>query len=58
MKKKNCYLGPRGPFNGPGGDDGREGVLGKGPGGPGGDLGIDLSGDVWVATPAEEGRNG
>ena len=39
-------VGPRGPFPG---DEG--GMLGRGPG----DLGVDLSGEVWVETPAEEG---
>ena len=39
--------GPRGPFNGEG-----SGMLGQGPG----DFGVDLSGEVWVETPAEDGR--
>ena len=45
------YLGPRGPFGG--GDEGGSGMLGKGPN----DLGVDLSGDVWVETPADEGKD-
>ena len=36
--------GPRGPF--PGGEEGPRG----------GDLGVDLSGEVWVETPADEGN--
>merc|ERR1740128_623357 len=36
--------GPRGPF--PGGEEGPRG----------GDLGVDLSGEVWVETPADEGK--
>ena len=40
--------GPRGPFNGGEGT----GMLGQGPG----DLGVDLSGEVWVETPAEDGE--
>jgi hypothetical protein len=47
----------------PGGDEGRNGFGGPpGTGGPGGggtagnELGIDLSGEIWVETPADGGE--
>ncbi len=58
--KVSIFVGGPGPrFGGPGGPGGpfgpHGGPHGGGPGGPH-DLGIDLSGEVWVETPTEDGK--
>jgi hypothetical protein len=45
--------GPRPPFGPPG----HFGPPGGGNGGPPPDLGVDLSGEVWVETPTEDGKH-